>query len=104
MIGTAFIVGVNSWACSNDVSIDMQSTPIRGMDGKIVSIHKTKVFRAIGLFGNLEADEAVDIAMKIEGTNTIIGFAGRVKSIGQLTIINILNENNNIREILTKIT
>lgn len=103
MIGSAFITHDTGWACSNDSVIDMYSEPIRTPEGKTTAIRKSQVLKVNGLFGQLEPDAEVNIVFKLEETNTLLAFKGRVKSVGVLTIINILRQTQDIKEILLKI-
>lgn len=108
MTGTGFIVTDNDWACSNDVSWDMYSDPIRDpVTGKTVQIRKTQTLTFKNSFtgrGKISEDAEVDCAFKIDETNEVLAFKGRVRSAGALTIINILTKKENIKEILSKIT
>lgn len=104
MVGEAFIVHENGWACSNDVVMDMFTEAVRDPEtGRTVAVRKKQTFNILGLFGELVEDQAVDIAFKVDENNTIISFSGRVRQVGKLTIINILGKTDKVKEILSKI-
>lgn len=103
MTGSAFITYDTGWSCSNDVVLDLHSEAIRTPEGKTTAIRKWQVLRVNGLYGNLIEDSLVKIAFKLDENEVLMGFEGRVKSIGQLTIINILKQTEQIKEILLKI-
>src|SRR3954466_13436529 len=103
MTGCAFIVHQTGWACSNDVALDIHKESVRDEKGKIASMRQSQTFRIGGLFGTLIEDTLVDIVFKMDENSQLLGFTGRVKNVGKLTIVNILTKTDRIKEIISKI-
>lgn len=107
MKGSAFIVHNNTWSCSNEVILQMFSTPI--LEGKkLVAIKQENTLNIYGIFNATKQPEVGDkceMVLMDDDKGNKYGFIGSVKAVGELTtIINIENKTEKINEILTNIT
>lgn len=107
MKGSAFIVHNDTWSCSNEVLLDMHSTPvIEG--GKMVALKQENTISVYGIFNASEAPKMGDkcqIILMDDDKGNKYGFICEVRAIGQLQIIfNVLSTTDKITEILGNIT
>jgi len=106
MTGSAFITHNGTFSCSNEVVLDLHSTPII-QDGKVAYIKEEKTLTIYGIFN---ADQPLKLGDKCEFVilNDELGktaWSAEVRSIGEFHIIlNIFSQNNRIKEILSNIT
>lgn len=107
MKGSAFIVHNNTWSCSNEVILDMHSTPVIE-NGKMVALKQEKTISVYGIFDASEKAKIGDnceIVIMDEEQGNKYGFIGAVKAVGEIhTIINIYTKTEKINEILSNIT
>ena len=107
MIGSAFIIHENGWACSNEVVLDFYSKLIDNND-PTKGIVKTQTLTVRGLFnglGALGAGQKVELVVVPDDENKSFGFVGEVRSsMESSTIINIFSKTDRIKEILSNIT
>lgn len=107
MKGSVFIVHNNTWSCSNEVILDMHSTPVID-NGKMVALKQEKTISIYGIFDaseKVKIGDKCEIVMMDDDKGLKYGFVGAVKAVGQLhTIINVFEKTEKITEILTNIT
>lgn len=108
MKGSAFIVHNNTWSCSNEVILQMFSTPLVDESKKLIAIKEEKTINIYGIFNaekQPEVGDKCEVVMMDDDKGLKYGFIGIVRAVGQLTtIINIVNKTEKINEILTNIT
>lgn len=107
MKGSAFIVHNDTWSCSNEVILQMFTTPVFE-NMKMVAYREEKTINIYGIF-NAEKQPKVgdkcEVVLMDDDKGNKYGFIGSVKAVGELTtIIYIVNKTEKINEILTNIT
>lgn len=106
MTGSCFIVHPGGWACSNEVFLDVEKDIVRSAEGVMVS-KQTNTLKINGIFnarGQVSVDMPVECVFKVDETEALHGFNGRITAQGgDLTVLTILSKNERAKEILTKI-
>jgi len=107
MKGSAFIVHNKTWSCSNEVILDMHSTPIIN-EGKFVALKQENTISVYGIFNPEiipKTGDKCQIVLMDDDEGKKYGFLGEVRAVGVLqTIINVLGKTEKISEILGNIT
>lgn len=107
MKGSAFIIHNDTWSCSNEVLLDMHSTPvIEG--GKMVALKQENTISVYGIFNPETAPKVGDkcqIILMDDDKGNKYGFVCEVRAIGVLqTIFNVLSPTDKIQQLLSNIT
>lgn len=107
MTGSAFITHNNTWSCSNEVLLDIHSTPIIENGQFTGGVKEEKTLTIYGVFHESEplkvGDKCEFVILNDELGKT--AWSAEVRTVGELHIIlNIFSQNNRIKEILSNIT
>lgn len=106
MIGSVLISHNSGWACSNDVTFNVERDIITADSGEKVS-KRTNTLKIKGLFdviGKICINLSVDCVFKTDDTDKVQGFTGTITAqTKETTLIVIHSKTERTKEIIKKI-